>query len=189
MSSASSFAMNRSPGPIFWSDGRQNAMTSTSVSVSRTRSLSRSPSSVRGRCRPGVSTSTSWASVRWTIPRIVCRVVCGRPDVIATFRPTSALVRVDLPAFGRPTTHTKPERKPGGLVEGPAVMRRLLGVGRSPARQEGQEELALQGEHLLLLLRLGVVEAEQVEDAVRGEEQELLGGRVAGRAGLLRRDL
>ena len=34
-----------------------------------TRSLSRSPSSVRGRCRPGVSTRTSCASGRCTMPR------------------------------------------------------------------------------------------------------------------------
>lgn len=44
-----------------------------------------------------------------TIPRIACLVVCGRVDVIATFAPTSALVSVDLPVFGRPTKHTKPE--------------------------------------------------------------------------------
>ena len=43
------------------------------------------------------------------MPRIVCRVVCGRFDVMAIFSPTSALVSVDLPVLGRPT-HTKPER-------------------------------------------------------------------------------
>src|SRR5271168_1797207 len=40
---------------------------------------------------------------------MVCRVVCGRFEVIATLLPTSALVSVDLPVFGRPTKHTKPE--------------------------------------------------------------------------------
>ena len=44
------------------------------------------------------------------MPRMVCRVVCGRFDVIATFAPTSALVSVDLPVFGLPTKQTKPER-------------------------------------------------------------------------------
>ena len=44
------------------------------------------------------------------MPRIVCLVVCGRLDVIATFEPTSALVKVDFPVFGRPTKQTKPER-------------------------------------------------------------------------------
>lgn len=38
---------------------------------------------------------------------MACLVVCGRVDVIATFAPTSALVSVDLPVFGRPTKHTK----------------------------------------------------------------------------------
>ena len=52
----------------------------------------------------------TWKSSRCTMPRIVCRVVCGRLDVIATFEPTSALVKVDFPVFGRPTKQTKPER-------------------------------------------------------------------------------
>ena len=58
----------------------------------------------------GVSTRTIWKFSRCTMPRMVCRVVCGPVDVIATFVPTSALVSVDLPVFGRPTKHTKPER-------------------------------------------------------------------------------
>jgi len=41
----------------------------------------------------------------------VCRVVCGRFDVIATLAPTRAFVNVDLPVLGLPTKHTKPERK------------------------------------------------------------------------------
>ena len=44
------------------------------------------------------------------MPRIVCRVVCGRFDVIATLVPTKALVSVDFPVFGLPTKQTKPER-------------------------------------------------------------------------------
>jgi hypothetical protein len=40
---------------------------------------------------------------------IALRVVCGLEDVIATFSPTIALVRVDLPTFGRPTKLTKPD--------------------------------------------------------------------------------
>ena len=59
---AISLTMNRSPGPIFSLAGKHTATTSTSASVVFTRSLSRSPSSVRGRCRPGVSTRISWAS-------------------------------------------------------------------------------------------------------------------------------
>src|SRR5690606_16951236 len=108
--STKSSAMNRSPGPIFWSAGRQNPTTSTSPRVSRTRSFSRSPRSVRGRCTPGVSTRMIWESSRVTMPRIARRVVCGLVEVIATFSPTSALVRVDLPTLGRPTRATNPAR-------------------------------------------------------------------------------
>ena len=61
---ASSETMKRSPGPIFSLAGKHTATTSTSAQVVLTRSLSRSPSSVRGRCRPGVSTRISWASGR-----------------------------------------------------------------------------------------------------------------------------
>ena len=52
----------------------------------------------------------SWLSAVVEIPRIVCRVVCGLDDVIATFCPTKALVSVDLPALGRPTRQAKPAR-------------------------------------------------------------------------------
>jgi hypothetical protein len=44
------------------------------------------------------------------MPRTTVRVVCGRDEVIATLVPTRALVRVDLPAFGRPTNDAKPLR-------------------------------------------------------------------------------
>ena len=44
------------------------------------------------------------------MPRTVWRVVCGRLEVIATFLPTRAFVRVDLPALGRPTKQAKPAR-------------------------------------------------------------------------------
>lgn len=42
-------------------------------------------------------------------------MVSGWFAVIAIFSPTSALVSVDLPVFGRPTKLTKPERKPSGV--------------------------------------------------------------------------
>src|SRR5579871_1234340 len=38
------------------------------------------------------------------------RVVCGLSATIATFWPTSTFSSVDLPAFGRPTSDTNPER-------------------------------------------------------------------------------
>ena len=57
--------MRRSPGPTFSFAGTQKPITSTSPRVTARASLSRSPSSVRGRCRPGVSTMTSWP--RWAV--------------------------------------------------------------------------------------------------------------------------
>src|SRR6266487_3906786 len=107
---ASSAAMNLSPGPTFSSAGTQKPITSTSASAARTTSLSRSPSRVRGRCRPGVSTMISCASGRFTIPRTARRVVCGLALVMTILLPTRALVSVDLPAFGRPTKQQNPER-------------------------------------------------------------------------------
>ena len=50
----------------------------------------------------------NWPSLLLTMPRIVRRVVCGRSDVIATLDPTIAFIRVDFPAFGRPTNVAKP---------------------------------------------------------------------------------
>ncbi len=108
---SSSRAKNRSPGPTGSPAGMQNPITSTSARVERTRLSRCSPSSVRGLCRPGVSTRTSCASGRCTMPRITRLVVCGRSLVIATFAPTSALVSVDLPTLGRPARQAKPERK------------------------------------------------------------------------------
>src|SRR6185312_10673559 len=91
----------------------QNPITSTSARVDLTRLSRRSPSSVRGLCRPGVSTRISCASGRCTMPRITRRVVCGRSLVIATLAPTKAFVSVDLPTFGRPARQANPERKAG----------------------------------------------------------------------------
>ena len=95
---------------------RRSAMTSTSPSVDCTSELRRSPSRVRGRCRPGVSTRMSCPCSRCTMPRMARRVVCGFELVIATFSPTSAFVRVDLPTFGRPTIETNPARYSATVV-------------------------------------------------------------------------
>lgn len=104
--------MKRSPGPSFSFAGTQKPITSTSPRVASTSAFSRSPSSVRGRWIPGVSTMISCPSVRCTTPRIARRVVCGFGLVMAIFSPTRAFVRVDLPTFGRPTKDTKPARYP-----------------------------------------------------------------------------
>src|SRR5690606_9888576 len=61
-----------------------------------------------GRKIPGVSRNTSWLDPSTTIPRTGMRVVCTLRETIVTFAPTSALTRVDLPAFGAPITAMKP---------------------------------------------------------------------------------
>src|SRR3954471_15592866 len=64
----------------------------------------------RGAKMPGVSISTSCAVPIIAIPRTSERVVCTFRLTIVTFDPTSALVSVDLPAFGAPINATKPQR-------------------------------------------------------------------------------
>ncbi len=92
-------------------------MASTSDSDSSTTSLSLWPSNVRGRWMPGVSTKTNWAWSVVRMPRMAFRVVSGRDDAMAICDPISALINVDLPTFGRPTTATNPERYGMGAAE------------------------------------------------------------------------
>jgi hypothetical protein len=61
-------------------------------------------------------------------------------------------------------------------VKGPARPRLCLGLQVHPLR-------GVQAENLAFLLRLGVVVAEQVQHPVHGEQVQLVGQRVAGRAG------
>ena len=73
------------------------------------------------------------------MPRMVCRVVCGRFDVIATLAPTSALVSVDLPVFGLPTKQTKPERNSvttrcGTMAKFRAILRSVFTLGARVGR-------------------------------------------------------
>src|SRR5690349_13387878 len=58
------------------------------------------------------------------------------------------------------------------------------GSGLAPGGQECQQQLALQGEHLLLVLGLGMIETQQVQDAVGGQEQQFLLEAVPGGPGL-----
>ena len=55
-----------------------------------------------------MSTSCQPAPASVATPRIARRVVWGRSETIATWVPTMALTRVDLPTFGRPASPTKP---------------------------------------------------------------------------------
>jgi hypothetical protein len=43
---------------------------------------------------------------------MAARVVCGRSETIDTFVPRIRLSKVDLPAFGRPTSVTNPAFTP-----------------------------------------------------------------------------
>src|SRR5579863_9717980 len=58
---------------------------------------------------PGVSMKTICASGRFTIPRILFRVVWGIAVTMETLAPTRAFTRVLFPAFGRPTMATNPD--------------------------------------------------------------------------------
>src|SRR5690349_1671308 len=69
-----------------------------------------------------------------------------------------------------------------------SVSRPRSGAGSVAGGEEGEQQLALELEHLAFLVGLGVVVAEQVQDAVGGEEQHLLDRGVPGLERLLRRD-
>src|SRR4051794_124073 len=132
--SRASDATNRSPGPYFAFASTTTHTRSTSRSVARARSLVRSPSSVRGRCNPGVSTKTIWLASVVRTPRIAARVVCGRSDTITTFCPTSWFTSVDLPTLGRPMSVTKPDFTVSGRASRSGVGER----GRRLARLGGR---------------------------------------------------
>src|SRR6195952_1470971 len=97
-----------------------SSMPSRASSSAQTRSASWAPvhavdTMARSRRRlgakiPGVSTRMICAWFSMTMPRISARVVCTLRETIVTLEPTSALTRVDLPAFGAPISATKPQR-------------------------------------------------------------------------------
>src|SRR5256884_1944182 len=112
-------ATKRSPGPSGAVASRTRTTTSTPDAAALAVWFRRSPSAVRGRCTPGVSTITAWASGRLSTPRTWVRVVWGLSDTIETLVPTILFTRVDLPTLGRPTSVTKPDLTPpcpSGLV-------------------------------------------------------------------------
>ncbi len=113
--------MRRSPGPIRCVASSTRQVTSTSPIVSVAAEFNRSPITVLGLWMPGVSTNTSWASGRWRMPRIWCRVVCGLSETIETFSPRMRFNNVDLPTLGRPTSEAKPDRKVGSVTCPPAL--------------------------------------------------------------------
>src|SRR4029077_10253693 len=70
----------------------------------------------RGAKMPGVSMNTSCAFPCMAIPRTSARVVCTLRLTILTLEPTSALVSVDLPAFGAPISAMKPQRRSASAI-------------------------------------------------------------------------
>ena len=69
-----------------------------------------SPSLVRGRWMPGVSTNTIWQLSPLITPITRLRVVWGLLEVMAIFSPTRVFSSVDFPTLGLPTMVAKPER-------------------------------------------------------------------------------
>ncbi len=57
----------------------------------------------------------SWLSPSSAMPIRRTRVVCALALTMATFWPTSALTRVDLPALGAPTMAIRPQRSGHGF--------------------------------------------------------------------------
>ena len=80
--------------------------TSTSPSESLAVLSIRLPSLFLALWTPGVSSRTYCSGPRVMTPVIRVRVVCGLEVTMATFSPTSRLVRLDLPTLGRPMTAT-----------------------------------------------------------------------------------
>ena len=87
---------------------------------------------------PGVSVNTICAPSAFQIARMSRRVVCGLSDTIATFCPTSAFTRVDLPTFGRPTTATIAAAEPARRSSPRIPLER----GRQELRERPHETLA-----------------------------------------------
>ena len=106
-----------------WVTSTRNSTASRDSSASCTSCIMRRSSCVSGLCTPGVSTSTTCAA-GWpgsplafflsgssSTPWMRVRVVCGLWVTMASFWPSRAFSSVDLPALGRPTMETNPERK------------------------------------------------------------------------------
>ncbi len=67
---------------------------------------------------PGVSMKTIWLSPSVAMPSTRVRVVWTRGETIDTFCPMMLFSRVDLPAFGAPTSATNPQRGCSGTYIG-----------------------------------------------------------------------
>ncbi len=90
---------------------RSAAISASAAPVSAALTIARS-SRRFGAKMPGVSMKTIWVLSLIAMPRTRFRVVCTFGETIETLEPTSALSSVDFPAFGAPTSATKPQRAP-----------------------------------------------------------------------------
>jgi hypothetical protein len=110
------FGVTSSPAAVINDGGGPSAtsarytMTSASVSARRATARMARWSSYFGLSRPGVSRITICTSSVVRMPTMRSRVDCGFSLVMLSFWPMIRLSRVDLPAFGFPTTATIPER-------------------------------------------------------------------------------
>src|SRR5271165_4285424 len=107
---------NLSPVPNLSVASTISSSRSQPSRASYTSFIMRRFSELIGLWTPGVSTRTICPEGRLplcstlTIPWMRLRVVCGLRVTMASFSPTSAFNRVDLPALGRPMMETNPER-------------------------------------------------------------------------------
>ncbi len=113
-------AMNRSPAPKRSVAFSSTRAASTSPKASSTAACIRRVSESKGFWKPGKSSSTTCTPGRSTTAVMRRRVVCGWSDTMLTLRPTRLLTSVDLPALGRPSTATNPERKSSLTARDPA---------------------------------------------------------------------
>ena len=140
--------MKRSPGPTPSSPLMTNSASVGVGELALDPALHPLGEHVAGPLHAGQVDEDQLASASRSVatPRIARRVVCGRTETIATWQPTIALTRVDLPTLGRPARPMKPDA--GHAEPLPASTSRL------------------QREHLAVVGL--VVVAAEVEDAVDG---------------------
>ena len=153
-------------------------VSSTAARVSQT-IRSRSSSAT---CRARSATTSSRASARLTPSRR-----------ISSTRALDTRCRAASIAANAPATGTSAIATTSRVIEPPLIGsgssggvpgRGRAGHGLARRGPPALEELLLEAEHLLLLLGLHVVVAEQVQDAVGGQQHQLVVHRVAGGARL-----
>src|SRR5512133_589059 len=123
-----------------------------------------------GRWMPGVSRKASCTSPLFTTPSTFVRVVWGIWLVAASFWPSRAFSKVDLPALGRPMMARVAWRRCGALAGWSATMHAPLGLA------DEREQVGHFGDvaHFLLSLGHGLVPKQpRVEEKTVGLLQPL----------------